>query len=94
MTRSKGMEIKEPVHTTWAAIEHTLESDIFVGKPEDDESRGWNRIEKVKEKSPRNVFADTKKMVLYLGCRESRRLPEAREGRYNNPEGRAQRHRG
>ena len=76
-TRGSGVRIKEPVQKTWRELHDILCVQAFDGKDEEDQSRGWPIIERVIEKKAMTVWPHTKKMSIFLGCRNSRRQPDS-----------------
>ena len=89
VTRGGGIKLSEPASRAWGEVEYALESDIFRGAPENDESRHWNRISSVKQKEVKVKMKDSKKLFLFLGGKESRRKPESRGYRYAGAQARA-----
>ena len=72
-TRGCGVQLQGPLENAWSSIRDALEKEAFRGKAGQDESRGWPMIANVMQKKSKTTFADTKKLLVFIGSKESRR---------------------
>ena len=76
-TRGCGVQLQEPVEESWKAMKYVLESLPFVGTEGEDESQGWPVIASVKQKKAMTVLEHTKKLIVFMGSKDSRRQAES-----------------
>ena len=76
-TRGCGVQLQEPVEESWKAMKYVLESLPFVGTEGEDESQGWPVIASVKQKKAMTVLEHTKKLIVFMGSKDSRRQADS-----------------
>ena len=76
-TRGCGVQLEEPVEESWKAMKYCLESLPFVGTEGEDESQGWPVIASVKQKKAMTVLEHTKKLIVFMGSKDSRRRADS-----------------
>ena len=72
-TRGCGVQLQGPLENARSSIRYALEKEAFRGEKRQDESRGWPMISSVMQKKSKTTFADTKKLLVFIGSKESRR---------------------
>ena len=79
MTRGGGVKICDAGDAPgiWPSMSYALLQEVYLGGAGKDESKGWTVIEDVKEKKSRDEPAGTKKLFVFMGCKESRRDDES-----------------
>ena len=75
-TRGCGVRLVEPVQDTWRSIKYTLECEVYLGQRED-ASRGWPIISRVNQKKVLTTLPHTKKLIAFMGGKETRRQPQS-----------------
>ena len=72
-TRGCGVQLQGPLENARSSIRYALEKEAFRGEKRQDESRGWPMISSVMQKKSKTTFADTKKLLVFIGSKQSRR---------------------
>ena len=76
-TRGSGVLIKEPAQEKWRVLHDILSDLAFIGNDGEDESRGWPKIDSLKQKKALTVLQHTKKLSIFMGSGgSSRRQPD------------------
>ena len=92
-TRGRGVKLGEPMKDVWAAMLHSFKNEAFRGEGDDDDaSHGWAIITTVRQKQVMTRLPGTKKMIVYMGSKDSRRGAVRSVARGDNTNQRAIKH--